>query len=299
LALLYHRKGMMAEAEAQWRAVVLEQPEHLPAWLGLGELYLAQAKWPELEDVVESLVIATQSVEPCVPTEDRGNERTPLTTHDSPLTPYQAEGQVLRARGMLARKEYEPAKNILREVVAKNPAWVYPRVILSHVLLQEDRDEAAAEQVLREIVEIDPSQAESWRNLAVLYRHRGRLAEASAVCRSARVHCTRDPDLRLLQGIVLREMGDLVGAETCLMGVIGEPGCVSARSDEPGALATGVSKGRERRLQARHNLALVFAATGRFAEAEAQWHEVLSECPDYEPARSGLADLHRRLQPQP
>src|SRR5207248_750492 len=129
-----------------------------------------------------------------------------------------AEGRVLRARGMLARKEYGPAKGILREVAAKNPGWVYPRIILSHVLLQEGQDEAAAEQVLREIVELDPSQAESWRNLAVLYRHQGmtdpvayatRLAQAAAVCRSARVHCTRDPDLLLLQGIVLREMGDL------------------------------------------------------------------------------------------
>jgi hypothetical protein len=111
-------------------------------------------------------------------------------------------------------------------MVARNPAWVYPRIILSHVLLQEGKDEAAAEQVLREIVELDPSQAESWRNLAVLYRHQGRLAHSAAVCRSARVHCTGDPDLLLLQGIVLREMGDLVGAETCLLGVISasEPG---------------------------------------------------------------------------
>jgi hypothetical protein len=44
---------------------------------------------------------------------------------------------------------------------------------------------------------------------------------------------------------------------------------------------------------------LVFAATGRLAEAESQWHEVLSESPDYEPAQSGLAELHRRLQRQP
>jgi tetratricopeptide (TPR) repeat protein len=272
LALLYHRKGMMAEAEAEWLAVVLEQPEHLPAWLGLGELYLAQANWDELEDVVKRM------------TEENTSSHGLHGRHG-----YQEESQVLRARGMLARKEYEPAKNILREVITKNPAWVYPRVILSHVLLQENRDEAAAEQVLREIVEMDPSQAESWRNLAVLYRHQGRLAEAAAVCRSARVHCTRDPDLRLLQGIVLREMGDLIGAETCLMGVIGEPG----------ASATGVSKWRERRLQARHNLALVFAASGRFAESEGQWREILAECPDYEPAKSGLAELHRRLQPQP
>jgi tetratricopeptide (TPR) repeat protein len=266
-----------------------EQPEHLPAWLGLGELYLAQAKWPELEDIVERM------------NEDNTSGHGLHGRHG-----YQEESQVLRARGLLARKEYEPAKNILREVVAKNPAWVYPRVILSHVLLQENRDEAAAEQVLREIVEMDPSQAETWRNLAVLYRHRGRLAEAAAVCRSARVHCTRDPDLRLLQGIVLREMGDLIGAETCLMGVVsesagsGNPRTTrgSRAAGEPGALATGASKWHERQLQARHNLALIYAASGRLAEAESQWHEVLTECPDYEPARSGLAELHRRLQPQ-
>jgi hypothetical protein len=96
LALLYHRKGMNAEAEAEWRAVVEEQPEHLPAWLGLGELYLGQGKWEQLDRVVESLGIATQSVETCVPTEDRGNEKItdpgnekiitgPLITHHSLL----------------------------------------------------------------------------------------------------------------------------------------------------------------------------------------------------------------------
>jgi hypothetical protein len=108
---------------------------------------------------------------------------------------------------LVARKEFEAAKGILRDLITKNPAWVYPRIILSHVLLQEGQDETAAERVLREIVELDPSQAESWRNLAVLYRHQGRLAQSAAVCRSARVHCTR-------------EMGDLIGAETCLLGVV-------------------------------------------------------------------------------
>jgi tetratricopeptide (TPR) repeat protein len=272
LALLYHRKGMNAEAEAEWRAVVEEQPEHLPAWLGLGEMYLAQAKWEPLQDIIQRM------------TEENTSGHALHGKHG-----FQEEGQVLRARRMLAGKEYEPAKGILRDLATKNPAWVYPRIILSHVLLQEGKDEAAAEQVLREIVELDPSQAESWRNLAVLYRHQKKLAQSAAVCRSARVHCTRDPDLLLLQGIVLREMGDLIGAETCLLGV------VSAAS-EPGALATGGAKARERRLQARHNLALVFSATGRLAEAEGQWHEVLAESPDYAPAHAGLEELQRRAQ---
>jgi tetratricopeptide (TPR) repeat protein len=273
LALLYHRKGMNAEAEAEWRAVVEEQPEHLPAWLGLGELYLAQGKWEQLHDITQRM------------TEENTSGHGLHGIHG-----FQEEGQVLRARGMLARKEYEPAKGILRELITRNPAWVYPRIILSHVLLQEAQDETAAERVLREIVELDPSQAESWRNLAVLYRHQGRLAQSAAVCRSARVHCTRDPDLLLLQGIVLREMGDLIGAETCLLGV------VSGEVSGQWPVVSGQKPRRERGLQARHNLALVYAASGRFAEAEGQWQEVLADCPDYAPAREGLEELHRRAQ---
>jgi Tfp pilus assembly protein PilF len=271
LALLYHRKGMNAEAETEWRRVVEEQPEHLPAWLGLGELYLAQAKWEQLEETTQRM------------TEENTSGHGLHGIHG-----YEAEGQVLRARGMLARKEFEPAKGILHEVVRRNPAWVYPRIILSHVLLQEGKDEIAAEQVLRDTVELDLSQAESWRNLAVLYRHEGRLAQAAAVCRSARVHCTRDPDLLLLQGIVLREMGDLIGAETCLLGVMSGT-----------ELNSVLRKDRERTLQARHNLALVYAASGRLAEAEGQWHEVLADCPDYAPAQAGLEELHRRAQCAP
>jgi tetratricopeptide (TPR) repeat protein len=300
LALLYHRKGMDAEVEAEWRAVVEEQPEHLPAWLGLGELYLRQANWAELDRVVETLMGGVSSPLSVVSSQ----EERPLTTHNSLLTPSQEEGQVLRARGMLARKEFDPAKSILREVARRNPGWVHPRIILSHVLLQEGKDESTAEQVLREVVDLDPSQAESWRNLAVLYRHQGlaapvapasrlaqaghatRLAQAAAVCRSARVHCPHDPDLLLLQGIVLREMGDLINAESCLLGVISR---TEFNSIPP--------KTRERIIQARHNLALVFVASGRLAEAEGQWREVLAECPDYAPARAGLEELQQRTEP--
>jgi len=55
-------------------------------------------------------------------------------------------------------------------------------------------------------------------------------------------------------------------------------------------------KARERILQARHNLALIFAASGRLAEAEGQWREVLAESPDYAPARAGLEELHHRTE---
>src|SRR5260370_24511793 len=170
---------MNVEAEAEWRRVVEEQPEQLPAWLGMGELYLAQAKGEPLEDIIQRM---TGEAENEGEKGRQGERETvpvpPLTTNYSPLTPLQEEGQVLRARRMLAGKEYDPAKGILRDLAIKNAAWVYPRIILSHVLLQDGQDEAAAEQILREIVELEPSQAESWRNLAVLYRHQKKLAQS-------------------------------------------------------------------------------------------------------------------------
>jgi hypothetical protein len=48
-----------------------------------------------------------------------------------------------------------------------------PRVLLSHLLLQEGKDWAAAEQALREILDIDPNFAEAEHNLQVLARING------------------------------------------------------------------------------------------------------------------------------
>ena len=42
LAVIYEETGRPAEAEAQWRAAVAENPQFTPGWLRLGELYLKQ-----------------------------------------------------------------------------------------------------------------------------------------------------------------------------------------------------------------------------------------------------------------
>ena len=89
-------------------------------------------------------------------------------------------------------------------------------------------------------------------------------------------------------------MGDLIGAETCLLGVVSSP-LAPREEGRPLAEREGY-KMRERLLQARHNLALIFMATGRFAEAEGQWREILADYPDYAPARAGLAELERHAQ---
>ncbi len=49
LAVIYEETGRPAEAEAQWRAAVIENPHFSTGWLRLGELYLKQERWDDLE----------------------------------------------------------------------------------------------------------------------------------------------------------------------------------------------------------------------------------------------------------
>jgi GT2 family glycosyltransferase/tetratricopeptide (TPR) repeat protein len=141
LAVVYHRQGRHAEAEAQWRAVVAEQPNFLPGWLGVAEACLGRQDWDGLEAALQRL------------------ERLPQGA---------LEAGVLRGRGLLARREFAAAIALLRAVAASHPKAVGPRVILSHALLQEGKDSAAAEQALRDVLALEPDNQEARHNLAVL-----------------------------------------------------------------------------------------------------------------------------------
>lgn len=88
------------------------------------------------------------------------------------VTPGHSEAAVLRARAHLGRRDFATARSLLGEVIAAAPQAVWPRVILSHVLLQEGNDPAAAERALREVLALEPENAQARHNLAVLLRDR-------------------------------------------------------------------------------------------------------------------------------
>jgi tetratricopeptide (TPR) repeat protein len=143
LAALYRDQGRSAEPERQWRRAVAGQPDFLPGWLGLADLALAQGHWPALEEVAGRLEAG-----PC------GG----------------LEAAVLRARACLARREFGAARRLLEGAIAAAPRAVWPRVVLSHVLLQEGQDWVAAERSLCDVLALEPGHAEARRNLAVLRR---------------------------------------------------------------------------------------------------------------------------------
>ena len=74
----------------------------------------------------------------------------------------------MRGRGQVQRGDLAAARKTLAGVVSQDPSALGPRVLLSQVLLQEGRDWAAAEQALRDVLEIDPNHAETRHNLHVL-----------------------------------------------------------------------------------------------------------------------------------
>jgi glycosyltransferase involved in cell wall biosynthesis/Tfp pilus assembly protein PilF len=145
LAVLCLQQGKNDEAEVHFREVLAERPDFLPGWLGLAELLLSQKRWAELEEAAARLAEAPGG---------------------------SAEAAVLRARGLLARREFEPARALLEQVIGEAPQALAPRVVLSHVLLQEGRDPDAAERALRSVLELAPGHAEARNNLAVLRRER-------------------------------------------------------------------------------------------------------------------------------
>jgi GT2 family glycosyltransferase len=145
LAVIYQEEGRLPEAEAQWTSVVRDQPSFLPAVLGMGELFLAQQRWADFEGVVKHLQEVPQG---------------------------SVEAAVMQARGHLVRREFVLARLLLRETIAQFPQALWPRVILSHVLLQEGRDWEAAEQALRDVLELAPNHTEARRNLDILLQQR-------------------------------------------------------------------------------------------------------------------------------
>jgi tetratricopeptide (TPR) repeat protein len=145
--------------------------------------------------------------------------------------------------------------------------------------VQENRDHAAAERALRDVLERDPQQAESWHHLASLLRRQGWLVEAVAACRSARGYCPADLELLLLHGLLLQESGDLPGAEACLLRLL---------ESLPPQSSAAI---RALACTAHHHLAWLYHAQQRYAEAETQWRQALAERPDFIDAWLGLANL--------
>ncbi len=155
LAEVYRSMGRLEDAETQWRKVLAERPGYAPALQGLVGVCLRRGRLAEVEGLLKHLEAQPEA---------------------------RMEGTVLRARLHLARKEYAEACRLLEGVIVEHPRALWPRVILTHVLLQEGRDWPGAEQALRAVLELDPQHREASRNLALLLRDQRRNGDQTREC---------------------------------------------------------------------------------------------------------------------
>ena len=151
LAILYRDGGRAAEAEAQWRAALVDAPGFAPAHLGLGELALKAKDWVGVDRVAGDL---------------RGFGSV-----------GEVEAEVLLARAEVERREFAAARARLEAALDRFPDALPLRVTLTHALLKSGTDPAAAEAALRDVLARDPGHAQARQNLEVLLRNQGRWVE--------------------------------------------------------------------------------------------------------------------------
>ncbi len=152
LAEVYRGWGRAAEAEGQWRAAIALQPDYIVPWICLGDFYLAQSRWADAETLARELEI------------ERGRP---------------VDALLLRARAHMVRREFGEARKLAETALAQAPQALAPREILSHVLVLEARDWAAAEAAVREVLARQPNNQTAQINLSVVLRQRQAAQQAS------------------------------------------------------------------------------------------------------------------------
>jgi tetratricopeptide (TPR) repeat protein len=151
LAVLLLEQGRFAEAEGLWRAVLVADPQFLPAHIGLGEVYLKTGHGVGVASVVES--VPSMGPEGAV------------------------EAVNLDARWRIAQKDFAGAAARLEAAIREHPDSVSLRITLSHVRLGDGSPPEVLEAAFRSILELDPNNAQARHNLQVLMRNTGRWIE--------------------------------------------------------------------------------------------------------------------------
>jgi glycosyltransferase involved in cell wall biosynthesis len=146
LAHVCLRLGQHDEAEAHWRDILRQHPDFLPASLGLGDVFLARGRWPELDDLANRLAADSAA---------------------------EVDAVVLRARAHRARQELVPARQLLEQARQRWPDSFALLLQYSYVLLAQDSDHLLADRVLSEILERDPGNSEALNNRRVLHQRAG------------------------------------------------------------------------------------------------------------------------------
>ncbi len=186
-ALAHHRAGRLHEAEALYRQVLAQAPQHAHTLNLLGLALHQQGDQAQARDFLSRAIAA----EP-----ENATYRVSL-------------GVVDEARG-----DHEAARRDYEEALRLDPRHSEARVMLGGLLLREKRHEEAIAQ-LREALRHNQAHAGALSLLGRACQETGRLDEAAELYRRILGLAPDDAGATFDLGCVLRLQGDLEGARQC------------------------------------------------------------------------------------
>ena len=152
LALVYDDMGQFENVEAEWRRILDDHPDYIPAWRGLGDVLLRQQKHPELEFEISRLLAAKN-----------GLRREGVLLR----------GRLLAGRGRVAAAldEFEAADALDQDDLEALRAKCR--------LLFEQGPPALAEDALKELTRRAPDDPSAWHNLGTVLQRQHRHEQAA------------------------------------------------------------------------------------------------------------------------
>ncbi len=183
------------------------------------------------------------------------------------------------------RRKLERNARLLELDLRERPDDAFLLLNLGTARADLGRPDEAVGLLRRSVREASPSYStgrSAYAALVQCHLRLGQLDEAWAVCAEGRRRYPGDVALRFWEGLLLRDRGDLAGAERCLRELV-----QSGQDASFGALDMGL-----KRFVAPHALGQVYLAQGRGADAERQWREVVAAYPFHEPSWKALAELY-------
>ncbi|CAL1238971.1 XrtA/PEP-CTERM system TPR-repeat protein PrsT [Candidatus Methylocalor cossyra] len=272
LAQALYKAGDKSAAHQEWRGIVKDRPDFLPAYLALAELEAQDKKFAEALKLVE-----------------QAKTRDPK----SPL-PWQLEGDI-----QLADKQYKKATLAYTKAQALAPSGLVARRL--YQASRADGNDAAAFDILEQWLKAHGDDGESWAVLALGYQSVGKNAQALAAYEKAYALMPDNPLVQNNLAWLYQEMGDqralgladkLLGASENhpeIMDTVGWIYVQNGRLDKGLQLLQDAAVHAPQLLQIRFHVAGALAKAGRKEEARKELDALLKDNKDFPERRQAEA----------